>query len=287
MGWGALIGASVTDSVIILNTDLAVKAFAGHGQVKFGGNLSVAAGPVGREGDAAAHVGDGGAAACYSYSHSRGLFAGISLQGAIFMTRDSDNARFYGYPVKASEILKGEAAPPQLDDLDKLYEVLNYVNNPEALEGAPLPSFSDASGVSFAGSSYQSSTKFDNDLDDDDVSRRSSMWAQWGQDDDDVAFAQAMNADNAQQDSLPPGWTEVPSETGTYYWHEASGKTQWERPAPVPVVKSAPPPPPPPPMKTDPDALPPGWVSCLIHRLLAHSSLTASLCLAQIAHGRW
>ena len=48
LSWGALIGAEVTDYVIILNTDEAVQAFSGAGQVSIGVGLDVAVGPVGR-----------------------------------------------------------------------------------------------------------------------------------------------------------------------------------------------------------------------------------------------
>lgn len=236
---------------------MAVRAFAGHGQIKFGGNLSVSAGPVGREADGSAYAGDGGVAACYSYSHSRGLFAGISLQGAIFMTRDSDNTRFYGAPVRSSDILKGNVAPPDFEDLKRLYEVLNLVNNPEAIKSGDLPSFADSSGVSFQSSAY--SSRFDNDLDDDDIPQATAL--QWGEDEDDKAFAKAVSETTSikESDDLLPGWVEVQSDGGqSYYWHEATGKTQWEKPVRAKSVKL--PPPPPPPAKSDPDALPPGWV---------------------------
>jgi len=274
VGWGALIGASVTDSVIVLNTDLAVKAFAGTGQIKFGGNLSVAAGPVGREGDGSAYLGDGGVAACYSYSHSRGLFAGISLQGAVFMTRSSDNAKFYGCPVKASEILKGKVLPPEFEDLKRLYDVLSIVNKSEteaySFRDPNMQSFRDSSGVALhatPGAAY-SSHKLDDDDDDDDTIPRASVVSgpsgggfAWGQDEDDDALAKAMmsSAVTEKSDDLQPGWVKIMSETGQpYYWHEQSGKTQWEAPLKQQSQPKVPPPPPQIP-KEDPDTLPSGW----------------------------
>jgi lipid-binding SYLF domain-containing protein len=81
---------------------MAVKAFSflhsRGGQVNFGGNLSIAAGPVGRDAAADINVGDGGVAACYSYSHTRGAFAGLSLQRSILMARDSHNAVLRAQP---------------------------------------------------------------------------------------------------------------------------------------------------------------------------------------------
>ena len=130
MGWGAQIGASLTESVIILNTSAAVKAFSGKGQIKFGGNLSLAAGPVGRDAEASVNAGDGGVAACYSYSHTKGLFAGVSLQGVILFEREKDNKTFYGVKVSSKDILQGSVTAPHSRDLDKLYAALGkYCGN--------------------------------------------------------------------------------------------------------------------------------------------------------------
>ena len=130
VGFGAQIGANSTDSVIVLNTDAAVKAFSGKGNIKLGGNLSVAVGPVGREGDASVTKGslkESKVTACYSYSHSRGLFAGVSLQGTVLLARPDDNKHFYGFRASPGYILAGNANPPQNDDLDLLYECLTRV----------------------------------------------------------------------------------------------------------------------------------------------------------------
>lgn len=42
-------------------------------------------------------------------------------------TRDSDNAKFYGYPVKAYDIVKGKVTPPNFEDLIKLHEALRVI----------------------------------------------------------------------------------------------------------------------------------------------------------------
>mmetsp|Transcript_6536 Transcript_6536/g.7469 ORF Transcript_6536/g.7469 Transcript_6536/m.7469 type:complete len:543 (+) Transcript_6536:155-1783(+) len=136
-GWGAQVGVSSTDSVIILNTDAAVKAFSGKGQIKLGGNLSISVGPVGREGDVALTKGSmkGNVAACYSYSHSRGLFAGVSFDGAVLYARTKDNKRFYGVEkVHPGEILDGSIQPPFNRDLHLLYETLRLVLDIAAVE---------------------------------------------------------------------------------------------------------------------------------------------------------
>lgn len=107
-GWGLQIGAEVTDFVIVLNNDAAVRAFARGGNVTLGADASVAAGPVGRTGEAGVTP----TAAIYTYSKSKGLFAGVSLEGAVIATRQEANTRYYNRPVNASDILHGRVAPP-------------------------------------------------------------------------------------------------------------------------------------------------------------------------------
>jgi lipid-binding SYLF domain-containing protein len=108
LGVGFQAGAEVSEFVIVLNTPAAVDAFAKGGNVTLGGNLTVAAGPVGRsaEGNVALQ------AAMYSYSRSQGLFAGISLEGTVVGTRDELNEAYYGRPVAAKDILAGAVRPP-------------------------------------------------------------------------------------------------------------------------------------------------------------------------------
>ncbi len=108
-GWGFQIGAQVTDYVFVLNDTAAVRAFSRGGNITLGGDLSIAAGPMGRTAEASVTR----AAAIYSYSLSKGLFAGISLEGAIIATQSGANARYYGEPIKARQILFGDVpAPP-------------------------------------------------------------------------------------------------------------------------------------------------------------------------------
>jgi lipid-binding SYLF domain-containing protein len=108
MGFGFQAGAQVSEVVLVLNTPAAVEAFSQEGNITLGGNLSVTAGPVGR--DAEARVGL--QSVMYSYSRSQGLFGGLSLEGTVIATRNEDNAAYYGRPVSAKEILAGKATPP-------------------------------------------------------------------------------------------------------------------------------------------------------------------------------
>ncbi|MDQ6808533.1 MAG: lipid-binding SYLF domain-containing protein [Verrucomicrobiota bacterium] len=107
-GWGAQIGAQLTDFVFVLNTNDAVRAFAKDGNVNVGADVSAAAGPVGRD----LQAGVTPTAAIYTYSRSKGLFAGASLEGAIVVTQKDSNARYYRHPVSAGAILSGRVAAP-------------------------------------------------------------------------------------------------------------------------------------------------------------------------------
>src|SRR5476651_2515784 len=107
-GWGPQIGAQITDFVFVLNSKAAVRALSRDGNVTLGADASVAAGPVGRD----AHAGVTPTAAIYTYSRSKGLFAGASLEGAVIATQKTANARYYGRPVRAHDILSGRVAAP-------------------------------------------------------------------------------------------------------------------------------------------------------------------------------
>lgn len=107
-GFGFQIGAQVTDFVIVLNTRDAVRAFSHEGNITVGADASAAAGPVGRDAQAAITP----VAALYTYSRSKGLFAGVSLEGAIIATQKDANREYYGRRVSARSILSGRVAPP-------------------------------------------------------------------------------------------------------------------------------------------------------------------------------
>lgn len=107
-GWGFQAGAQATDFVFVLNTDAAIRAFAKRSNVTLGVDASVAAGPVGRD----AHAAVTPSAAIYTYSRTKGLFAGAAIEGAVIATRRSANDRYYGHKVYAVEILAGQEVPP-------------------------------------------------------------------------------------------------------------------------------------------------------------------------------
>ncbi|KAI0076311.1 DUF500-domain-containing protein [Panus rudis PR-1116 ss-1] len=125
VGWGLQIGADITDFVIVLNSEDAVRAFSMGGNVTIGGNISAAAGPIGTGGSVQASLAH--PAPMFSYSKSKGLFAGLSLEGTVLIERKDANRDFYGSPVPARDILSGRVPPPEV--ASRLYEVI------EAAEG--------------------------------------------------------------------------------------------------------------------------------------------------------
>lgn len=86
-GAGGMVGIELTDFVFILNTQDAVKSFSEFGTITLGGNVSVSAGPLGRSAEAAASASAGGVAAVFAYSKSKGLFAGVSVEGSAIIER--------------------------------------------------------------------------------------------------------------------------------------------------------------------------------------------------------
>lgn len=121
-GAGGMIGVELTDFVFILNTADAVKSFSQFGSITLGGNISVAAGPLGRNAEAAAAASTSGIAAVFSYSKTKGLFAGISLEGSVIVERREANRKFYGNNCTAKMILSGHVDPPPA--VDPLFCVL-------------------------------------------------------------------------------------------------------------------------------------------------------------------
>ncbi|KAK9269176.1 hypothetical protein L1049_000945 [Liquidambar formosana] len=113
IGWGAQAGGEFTDFIIVLRTNSAIKTFSGNVHLSVGAGLSAAVGIVGRAAEADIRAGDGGCAACYTYSCSKGAFVGCSLEGSIVTTRTHENSRFYGNPsINAPDILLGSLPRP-------------------------------------------------------------------------------------------------------------------------------------------------------------------------------
>jgi lipid-binding SYLF domain-containing protein len=102
---GFQIGGEATDLILLVMNDSGMNSILSS-KVKLGGDASVAAGPLGR--DASADTDAWMKAEILSYSRSRGVFAGVSLEGSTIRPDDDASADVYGRPMKASEIVRGE-----------------------------------------------------------------------------------------------------------------------------------------------------------------------------------
>lgn len=100
--FGFQIGGQSTDLVLVFTDKDAVKTML-DSKLKLGADASVAAGPVGRQGSVGTDVTFN--SAVYSYSRSKGLFAGLALDGAVITIDDSANHKVYGAKISGTDIL--------------------------------------------------------------------------------------------------------------------------------------------------------------------------------------
>ncbi len=102
---GFQIGGEATDLILLVMNDRGMESILSS-KVKLGADASVAAGPKGR--DASAATDAWMRAEILSYSRSRGLFAGVSLEGSTIRPDDEASEQVYGHAIKAKQIVRGE-----------------------------------------------------------------------------------------------------------------------------------------------------------------------------------
>src|SRR6266436_8113249 len=128
---GFQIGGSESDVImLIMNERGAAKLLSS--KFTLGGEGSVAAGPVGRE--ATAQTDAAMRAEILSWSRARGVFAGISLQGATLRNDDEGNHEVYGKDVESKDILTSDLAPPA--EAQPLITALNRYSKVEGRDSA-------------------------------------------------------------------------------------------------------------------------------------------------------
>ena len=106
---GFQIGASETDVILLVMNDGGMKHLLSD-KFTIGGDATAAAGPIGRS--ASAQTDAELNAEMLSYSRSRGIFAGISLEGATLRPDDDTNRELYGRKATNREILTGDFKTP-------------------------------------------------------------------------------------------------------------------------------------------------------------------------------
>ena len=106
---GFQLGGTATDLIFLVMNAKGAEKLARSG-AKLGADASVAAGPKGREAEAATDLRMG--AEILSYSRSKGLFAGVSLEGSVINQDEKGNKRIYGREIDPKEILLTGVAVP-------------------------------------------------------------------------------------------------------------------------------------------------------------------------------
>jgi lipid-binding SYLF domain-containing protein len=120
--FGLQIGVSATDLILVFTDDNGFRGLL-DGKVKLGADAAVAAGPVGRKAEVGTDVLL--KSAVFAYSRSKGLFAGISLDGSAVTINDSANQAVYGKNVTAQDILlhgkvsSNDVVAPFMESLEK------------------------------------------------------------------------------------------------------------------------------------------------------------------------
>ena len=124
---GFQIGGSETDVVLVVMNQSGMDKLL-ESKFTLGGAAEVAAGPVGRS--TTAQTDAKMTAKILSYSRSRGVFAGVSLQGATLRPDADENRELYGRKYSNRSILSGEVSSP--DDAKDLLALLNRYSRVES-----------------------------------------------------------------------------------------------------------------------------------------------------------
>ena len=108
--WGLQIGGQMTDLIFVVMNERGVQGLL-NSKFTLGADASVAAGPVGRNSQAATDLSL--RAGILSYSRSRGLFGGLALDGSVVTQDNNSNTYYYNKSVTSTDILKGNAVTIQ------------------------------------------------------------------------------------------------------------------------------------------------------------------------------
>src|SRR4029078_13416322 len=106
--FGLQLGVEATDVVMVFTNRDGIKPLL-KGKLKIGADASATAGPVGRKAEAGTAILL--KSAIYSYSRSKGLFAGIALDGAFIQLDANANKSVYGKKTVAADMSKGKVGP--------------------------------------------------------------------------------------------------------------------------------------------------------------------------------
>ncbi len=112
---GIQIGAQSVGLVLVITNEEGLRAFTGGNSFKLGADVAIAAGPVGR--DASAATDTRAKASIYSYSISKGLFAGMTFEGSVLNQNRDANRAYWGRDMSAQAALKKPANDKRIKEL--------------------------------------------------------------------------------------------------------------------------------------------------------------------------
>jgi len=129
VGLGLVVGAQKKDIIMVLVDDAAVNALSGEAQVALGAQIAVALGPVGRDYEGGFSLSNKGAGMTFTYSISKGLFAGFNLEGALVGASSGVNRKFYNSDASPHDILfeKGSVTAPAGSRIPELQKKLTMM----------------------------------------------------------------------------------------------------------------------------------------------------------------
>lgn len=135
-GIGFLAGVDIYDCVVVINTYEALDAFK-KVRCTLGGEVSAAAGPVGMGGvlDSEVHKRQ---SPIWTYMKSKGLYAGVAVDGTIIIERTDENEKFYGERISVTDILAGKARHPP-DSIKTLLQTIKAAQGDVDVDESLVP----------------------------------------------------------------------------------------------------------------------------------------------------
>lgn len=133
VGWGFIVGVSAKDLMVFLFDEQTINAMTGDVGMKFGGQAEVTVGPWGRTVDANLNISNGGVGSTFTVAYTKGLFGGISIEGAVLGTRKAVNESFYNSAASPKEILFDGAVEVPADNtvMPEVYRKLEMLSKGE------------------------------------------------------------------------------------------------------------------------------------------------------------
>jgi lipid-binding SYLF domain-containing protein len=138
-GIGVVLGVDVYDCVCVLNTQEAVDAYM-KSETSLGAGATIAAGPIGGTSDISSKE----VKPVWTYTKSRGLYGGLTVDGTILSEKSDINTKSYGKGATAAQILKGEVEWPSTKQLPEVLKIAEKKSADAKVLGAistePTPS---------------------------------------------------------------------------------------------------------------------------------------------------